>query len=197
VTSKRSRFGWWFAASDVLPNGDGRKVVIGETLTIDGDPRCCAKGLHASTRIIDALQYAPGPLIYRVRLSGQIDKEDDKLAASERTALWVVDGTKILREFAALVAKDALLVERKAGREPHPDSWRAVEVALLFVRGKATDQERSAAWSAAESAARSAARSAAWRAAESAAESAAWSAAWKRQNTKLTSLVMAAHKVDN
>ncbi len=55
-------------------------------------------------------------------------------------------------------------------------SKKAVIIARLFYRGKKTEDELSAAWSAAWSAASSAARSAASSAAWSAASSAAWSA---------------------
>jgi len=172
--------GWWFAKGDTLPHGDGRKVAIGETLTVEGPIVLCERGLHASRRLVDALKYAPGPILYRVRLSGTIVPHsslragEDKLAASERTALWRVDATRALRLFACDVAESALLRERKAGREPDNRSWEAIRVTRLWLDGKATEAARSAARSAAESAA----RNAAWNAAESAAWSAAWNAAW-------------------
>jgi hypothetical protein len=36
------------------------------------------RGLHASVRISDALQFAPGPTICRVECSGKIIHESDK-----------------------------------------------------------------------------------------------------------------------
>ena len=214
--------GWWFTESDRLPNGDGRPVVVGEKLTVDCTPVCCHAGLHASRKVLDALKYAPGAVLYRVRLSGRIDTQNDKLCATERTALWRLDATNVLREFVAVVARDALLAERKAGREPHPASWRAVEVALLYARGKSTVEKleaaawaawaaawaaRAAAWAAraaAEARAAWAAARAAWAAeawaawaAARAARAAAWEAAWeaaRRHNAKLTAMVFAAHR---
>jgi hypothetical protein len=182
----KSVLGWWFAASDVLPNGDGRAVVVGETLTVQGTPVLCDHGLHACRRVIDTLNYAPGEFLYRVRVGGQVVHGDDKMVGTERTALWRIDATRALRLFGCDVAEMALKAERKAGREPHKDSWDVVAVMRRWIDGKATDAERSAAWSAAwsaaeiaaRSAARSAAGSAAWSAAWSAARSAAWSAAW-------------------
>ncbi|MGD8305175.1 MAG: hypothetical protein PVF17_00845 [Ignavibacteria bacterium] len=80
---------------------------------------------------------------------------------------------KILHELSIIFATRALKRERKAGREPHPDSWKAIEVKKKWLAGKATDKELSES----ESAAISAADSAAWSAAYSAVYSAAWSAA--------------------
>lgn len=137
--------GWWFSEGDILPNGDGRNVVIGETLTVDGPPVLCKHGLHASRRLIDALEYAPGAMLYRVRLSGAIVRESDKMAATKRTALWRIDAERALRLFACDVAESALLAERKAGREPHKDSWRAIEVTRLWLDGKASDAAGAAA----------------------------------------------------
>jgi hypothetical protein len=97
--------GWWFAASDELPNGDGRKIVIGETLTVDGEIVPCMHGLHASVDPFDALQYARGPLLYKVRLSGEIiAHKNDKHAASERTAIAKRDATQMLWTFARKLA---------------------------------------------------------------------------------------------
>ena len=169
----KSVLGWWFAASDALPNGDGRNIVVGETLTVNPPVVLCERGLHASRRLIDALSYAPGEILYRVRLGGTVIHGDNKMVATERTALWRLDATRALRLFCCDVAERALKAERKAGREPHKDSWAAIAVTRRWIDGRATDAERSAAGSAAGSAAESAAGSAAW----SAAESAAWSAA--------------------
>ena len=49
------------------------------------------------------------------------------------------------RLFAADCAERALERERAAGREPHPDSWRAIAVARQFANGDATPQELAAA----------------------------------------------------
>jgi hypothetical protein len=173
----KSVLGWWFAAGDRLPNGDGRKIVLGETLTVDPPVVLCERGLHASRRVIDTLNYAPGEFLYRVRVGGQVVHGDDKMVGTERTALWRIDATRALRLFGCDVAEMALKAERKAGREPHKDSWDVVAVMRRWIDGKATDAERSAAgsaaWNAAGSAAWNAAGSAAWNAAGSAARSAA------------------------
>jgi hypothetical protein len=60
----------------------------------------CKRGLHASERLIDALQYAPGTLLCRVVCSGAIEHEVDKLVCERRTILWRLDATEVLLEFA-------------------------------------------------------------------------------------------------
>ena len=169
--------GWWFAAVPeegkplILPRGDGREVCVGETLTVEPPIVPCERGLHASVRAIDALEYAPGSLVCRVRLSGEIVAHGgDKHAASERTVLWMADATRILHEFSVWVARSALLRERQLGREPDKRSWEALRVKALWIRGEATDAQLAAARDAAWDAARAAARDAAW--------DAAWAAAW-------------------
>jgi len=82
---------------------------------------------------------------------------------------------KELHLLGCTFAEDALKLERKNGREPHPDSWDAIKVKRKWVAGKATEEELKSAESAAESAAGSATGSA-WSAANSAANSAAYSA---------------------
>lgn len=103
---------WHFAAeNNRLTYGDDREIVIGETHTVsteEKDLELCEWGLHASERIIDALQYARGPKLYKVELSGQIIVGDDKIVATERTYLAGIDATDILRESARLCALDVI-----------------------------------------------------------------------------------------
>jgi len=186
--------GYWFAVRDSdgkvrLTNGDGREVVAGETLSVEGKIVPCQHGLHASVRALDALQYAPngpGLVVCRARLSGTVVAHGnpvDKHAASHREVLWMADCDAGLRRFTCDVTESALLRERAAGREPDPRSWEAVRVARLYAEGAATAAELDAAWDAAMAAAwaawaaaRAAARDAAWAAARDAAMAAAWAA---------------------
>ena len=173
--------GWWFSEGYKLPYGDGRIIKLGETHKIKGEIIPCKTGLHASERIIDALIYAPGAIIWKVELSGIIIKKGDKLCASSRKYMaGGIDCSDALRKFARLCALEVV------------DKWDAPQVVIDYL--KTGDEAirsaaESAAWSAVraasrsdaesatESAARSSARFAAWSAAESAAESAARSAA--------------------
>jgi len=150
------------------------EVKVGQTLTAEGLE-------YVSPRALDALQRYPGTTICRIDQSG--------------TVLAMADATTVLHEFACWSAEQALLGERKAGREPDKRSWAAIETKRKWLRGEATDEELDAAWDAAwdaqeeatyaasatsdaaASAANAAARGAAW-AATWAACSAAWAATW-------------------
>ena len=95
---------------------------------------------------------------------------EDKLWAVLREELIDV---RILHEFACWCAEDALSHVENADER----SWNAIKVKRAWLRGEASDAERSAA----EDAARAAERYVAWSAARSAARSAAWSAAQEQQ----------------
>ncbi len=143
----------------------GLPVVPGQVMAVDPPLKLCSRGLDASRRAIDALGYAPGPVVQRVRLSGTVIEGSDKLCASRRECLWAADATTALHLFACDVAAEALERERAAGREPDARSWAAVETKRRWVRGEATDADLAAA------------RAAAWDAAWDAAWAAAWDAA--------------------
>lgn len=80
---------------------------IGEVFTIPPPIIMCRRGCHASRRIIDALQYAPGCNLHRVILWGNISEGKDKLVASNRVILWSINAKKLLssaaRKFALRV----------------------------------------------------------------------------------------------
>jgi len=160
----------WHFVEDTgkLGFGDGRKVVVGKTLSIKrGEkPECCFCGLHGSVDIVDALRYACGSLLCRVELWGDLDTQDDKVAARNRRVIWMVDATDLLQTFACWCAQRALERERAAGREPAKESWAAIEAKLAWLRGEIDTEElaaasataRAAAWAAASAAARAAQR---------------------------------------
>src|ERR1700675_2626106 len=91
-----------------LLHGDGREVKVGETVRFDGKLKLCESGLHASRDLWDALKYAPGPVLCRVRCSGKIVGDTDKMVCSDRPVLGRADATKMLRPFARLCALDAI-----------------------------------------------------------------------------------------
>lgn len=149
-------------------------VVVGQKITVDPDKlELCKYGLHASIRALDALGYAPGPIICRVNLGGRILTANDKVCASERTVIAMADATETLRAFARSCALDVI------------DKWKAPAVVREYLETGnegLRESAKSESWSAAKSAmwsAEAAAKSAAWSAARSAeaAESAVWSAA--------------------
>ncbi len=181
-------------------------IKVGKTYKVKGTPIPCERGLHASKRIIDALQYAEGSLLCRVEMGGEIAEETDKVCAQERTVIWMMDISTILHNFACNEAERALLAQPT--RDPR--SMEAIRVKRLWIKGRATEDQLSAAHWAADSAARSIAHSsahssayssaysAAYWAACSAADSAAYwaarSAAYSAQNARLTAMVMRARR---
>ena len=157
----KCEYGWHFAPEDRrLRYGDDREVKAGAVFTVDCSPVLCELGLHASRSPLDALKYAPGPIVSRVVLRGEIVHGDDKMVATEREHLWVADATDTLRHFARLCALDVIHL------------WDAPPIVVEYLRTGA-DGKQDAAWAAAEAAARDATRDAAWAAAGAAAGAAA------------------------
>jgi hypothetical protein len=232
---------WHF--TDGMKLRDGQPLEAGRVYRHNGAVIPCRSGLHASTRLIDALKYAPGSVLSRVEMHGELIKHGkpvDKIVGRERKVSWHIDATRTLWLFACWVAEDALQAERKAGREPRPASWDAPKARRAWLDGKITDAQLSEAYAAAYSAAFSeaniaklgtAAYSAAYSAAGSSADSSAdcasegaarslacaaarsaktfsrahraevysaayneaYRAARKRQNRKLTTMILQAH----
>jgi len=199
---------WHFLAEDRrLRFGEREVVEVGKTYTAEGPLVMCANGMHGSRRVLDALHFAPGPIVCRVALMGKRIDDADKSVARSRHVLWMLDATDLLHECACLCAEDALRLIPK----PDPRSIEAIRVKRAWVAGKATDVQldaaRDAAWVAAGVAAGDAARAAAWDAARDAAWVAAWVAAWDaawvaagdaawdaartKQNRRLTGMVLA------
>ena len=187
---------WWFAASDKLPHGDGRKVVIGKTHRLRGEIVLCEHALHAARDPFDALQYAPGSLLYKVRCGGTIYEDDDKLGCSARTYLDMRDATDMLRAFArgeALtvahlwdmpdIVRQYLETGDESTRAAARDATGAAtgSATRAAARDATRAATRAAAWAATEDAAwdaRDAAKAAAWAVARDAARDATWAAAW-------------------
>ena len=169
---------WYFSSEDRrLRHGDGREIRLGETHEVSGEIEMCKNGLHASKKAIDALYYAPGPIVYRVELSGEIKKGEDKLVAQKRTYLsGGIDVSEILRKFARMCALDVV------------DMWEAPEVVIRYL--KTGDKSiRVAAWAAARTAAPDAVWNAALDPAPDAASTAAQDEARRKQNKRLTSMI--------
>ena len=200
--------GWWFAEdSRELANGDGRKIKLGITHKVKGEIIPCKNGLHLSPKILDALTYAPGNIIYMVEGTGTIVPHGnpiDKYACSERTYIsGGIDASKTISKFARLCALDVIhlwdapeVVVRylKTGDVDIRDStWAATWAATAAARAAAdstwaaalaaTDSTRAATdsvWAAATAAANAATR---------AVRDAAWAAAQSKQNARLTRMI--------
>lgn len=161
--------GWhWIREDGTLRTGE--RVTAGGVYCAVGPLVMCRNGVHASRRALDALQYAPGPVLCRVKLSGGIIHDTDKSVARERSVLWLADATTILHEFACAVATDALHLIEAKGETVDPRSWAAIQTKEQWLRGLATDEQ--------------------WAAAGAAAWAAAWAAARAAQNTALETMLM-------
>jgi hypothetical protein len=154
----------------------------GEWLRVKGPINICHNGLHASRRVSDALQFAPGATLCLVDMSRDIAEHNDKLVARCRRIVARFDATELLRADARASALSVLKYWKGEVPQAVMD-W--LTTGDEQYRSAARSAAWSAAWSAAESAAWSAAESAAW----SAAESAAWSAAWSAANDLLQASV--------
>ena len=100
---------WYFSTTErKLRYGDNRSIELGITHSVEGKLEVCKNGLHGSERLIDALSYAPGPVIWEVELSGEIVTDDGtKHCARNRTYLrGGIDISEVLRKFARRVALD-------------------------------------------------------------------------------------------
>lgn len=140
--SQKSILGYHFISPSLKLNyGDGRQIVEGETLSVEGPIELCSNGLHASVNVIDALQYAPGHVLCFVGVSGDVQIGKDKICGRNRRVLTIKDVSAELHEFAILCAERALLREREAGREPDPRSWSIIEAKRMWLREELTTEE--------------------------------------------------------
>jgi len=91
---------------------DGRPIPKpGVWLKHDGPIVPCASGLHASEHPFDALAYAPGNMLHKVNLRGEITPHGDpidKHCARERRIVATIDAECVMRSFARRVALDAV-----------------------------------------------------------------------------------------
>jgi hypothetical protein len=104
------RNAWHFLTSQWTAHA-GFKVEVGALYTMEPPIVPCSRGFHASVRCIDALKYAPGPVITLVECGGTIvdhGSPADKFACSERRALWGYDATAELRYFARWCALEVI-----------------------------------------------------------------------------------------
>tara|TARA_Y100000310_G_C20644546_1_gene795821 strand:- start:1224 stop:1874 length:651 start_codon:yes stop_codon:yes gene_type:complete len=200
---------WHFTKGQYLRNGEPLPKV-GEWLKLPGPPRMCSYGLHASVSPLDALDYAPGGTLHRVRIGGEIIAGTDKIVGTERRIIWTLDedmANKTFREFARWCALQVI------------DKWDAPDVVREYLETgdeSIRDASWDASWDAARDASWAASRAASWDAARDASRAAAWDASWAAawdaswaasgaasgaaaraaQNKKLTSMLFTAHKED-
>ena len=137
---------WHFVKKDRrLRYDDNRTVKAGRTYTAKGKLEMCRNGMHASEDILDALKYAPGPVVCLVDLSGEILKDTNKICARHRKVLGTKNIEKILHEFTCRCAERALREARVTDKR----SWGAIKAKRLWVAGEINDDKLSTPWDAA------------------------------------------------
>ena len=129
---------------------------IGHKLVMDGPILICNRGYHWSLHPFDALKYAPGCLLHKIKASGTIQQQSDKGVSSERTIIQTTNAEELLRKAARMYALNVIHL------------WDAPDVVKKYLQ---TGDKK--LQSAAQDAARAAARAAAWAAARDAAGDAA------------------------
>ena len=138
---------------------DGRPIPpTGVWLQHIGDVVPCECGLHASACPFDAMQFAPGVMLHRVELVGDLTshgKPVDKWVGKRRRIIESLDATDLLRTFARWCALQVI------------DQWEAPPIVREYVM-TGRESLRAAAWAASRVAARDAAWDAAWFAARDA-----------------------------
>ena len=175
---------WHWIRDDKKTRYDERPIRVGRWMKAHGEIEMCQNGMHGSKRILDALHFAPGPIVCRVEIDGEIECGSNKIVGRRRKVIWMLDATNTLHEFACRCAEDALALIKN----PDPRTIAAIEAKRKWVRGEITDQDlaaaRNATWDA----------WAAWAAAWDAAWNAAGDAAWAKMNRRLTAMVVAEHE---
>ena len=153
---------------------------IGEWLVHTGNIDPCVSGLHASEHPFDALGYAPGPMLHRVELDGDLQSHGnpiDKWVGRRRKIIKTIDATEMLRAFARWCALQVIHL------------WDAPEVVRLYLesgdeslRDASGDASGAASWAASRAvswdASWTASRAASWDASWAASRAASWAAAW-------------------
>jgi len=155
--------GYWFGG-DLLPHGDGRRVTVGCTLTVNPPLKLCERGLHYSEHPMDALTYATCSDLWLIEDVGDRISGGDKCCTTARRHLAKIDAECLLREFARWCALGVLSL------------WDAPAVVREYLES-GDGSKRAAALSAASAAVSAAASDAAWAAVSAAASDAAWAAA--------------------
>jgi hypothetical protein len=145
-----SKTGYWFAKASedgnvYLPNGDGRQVIVGESLSIEGSLVLCHNGLHYSEHPFDALHYAKGFECFKIEALGDI--LCDYITQNKCC-------TNIRLHVARKDAKEAVLLFARQQATKVSHLWDAPAVVRQFLEtGKNADAAADAARAAADAAA--------------------------------------------
>ena len=189
-----------------LGYGDNRKIIVGETLTVDCEPVLCKSGLHASERALDALYYANSSIVTIVELGGKIVHGEDKSVGTERTVLAIADIEEELKLFARQCALDVIhlwnpeqividylhtgdeSLRASAWASASASPWASARDSAL-ASASARDSARDSTWASASASAWDSARDSAWASAWASARASAWANHRKMQNNRLEDLI--------
>ena len=133
--------------------GDEPPWKVGEHRQMDGEIALCERGYHGSLHPYDALQYAPGPVLCLVELTGVIIEDTDKVVAQGRRLLQAVNIERELWDFALDCAEKVLPlfeVIYPADKKPR----KTIEAMRQYNAGQITRDELWAAVGAVEASAR-------------------------------------------
>jgi len=136
---------WHFLPANGRTQYSNELVTVGSILHVPGEIEICDRGLHASRRAIDALQYAPGPIVCKVLVWVAVQEQSDKLVGAYRQCVSMGDATNTLHEFACYVAEAALLIAEVKDQR----CWNAIEAKRAWMRGEINDAQLDAATAAA------------------------------------------------
>jgi len=157
ITQTQTITGWHFAGATLRDDRPLPKT--GEKLTHTGAVVPCNSGYHLSERAIDALGFAPGLMVARVRGGGVTVPHGapvDKWACETRTCLSeYVDARAVIGELAETWARRALrdhaaTALRAAGLTTEADKLASLpDNVSMAAAGAAAVATRDAAWDAA------------------------------------------------
>ena len=186
-TKEKKILAWHFVTDDrILAHQEPPMAVVPGY--IYGEPKggiiICKRGMHASRKVCDALSFAPGSQLCRVRIWGDVLEQRDKIMGRYREVLAMRDVASELRLWGCWCVRNTPIGNGKTTWDLLTDerSRNTIEVAERFARNEVTREELAAASAAASAADRAAAwaaasaadRAAAWAAASAAASAAAW-----------------------
>src|SRR5262249_11774337 len=104
-TPKPEILAWHFLPDNGRLRYGARELVeVGKPSSATGTLGMCTNGMHASKKALHALEYAPGSIVCRVALSGQLLSDTDKICARRRRVLAMGDASTLLHEFACWCA---------------------------------------------------------------------------------------------
>lgn len=128
--------GWLF----LPPNGEyraaGPRIKVGKTVRVPGPPKLYGYGFQCSKAPIHALKYAPGFHVARVILDGETVQDEERVGATELTALWMADARLAVLSFGAWAATGAVLGMVCRGWAVAPETADGVATLTDYVSGR-------------------------------------------------------------